>query len=171
MGYWLLPSCLESLFRSFETTTALQVTHRSDHLRSRVHVARRFPVILVWFSPDASHGVSKERPSIGLGSRRPLLLRAPPACAFGLSASARPCQGTSPVPSPWFSTTLAVFSVESLAGFLHPAADHGVRRVGARLSRHRNVSPDSPFRDASPFEASPRLQLFHRVLLQVPWFS
>jgi hypothetical protein len=52
----------------------------------------------------------------------------------GVSALAHPCQGVSLVPSPWFSTTLAVCSVESLAGLLRPAADHGVRRVGVWAS-------------------------------------
>jgi hypothetical protein len=48
---------------------------------------------------------------------------------LGLFASARLCQRTSPVPSSWFPTTLAVSSVESPAGLLRPAADHGVRHV------------------------------------------
>jgi len=47
------------------------------HQRSRIRVTRRFPVVLAWFAPGASLGVSKERPSIGLGSRRPLQLSNP----------------------------------------------------------------------------------------------
>jgi hypothetical protein len=56
-------------------------------------------------------------------------------------ASARLCQRTSLVPSSWFPTTLTVYSVESLAGLLRPAADHGVRRV---LDSTRRMPKHSP---------------------------
>jgi hypothetical protein len=69
-----------------------------QHLRRPgVRVARRIPFVLAWISPGASHGVSKDCPSIGLGARRPLLLGSTSALAsvpprFGpLSPGSRSC--------------------------------------------------------------------------------
>jgi len=131
MGYWLLPSCSLAFLGAWKrrplTRWAAEAGPPTFQYPRRKTHSCRFCLV---FTKRLSWGFQR-CPSIGLVSRRPLLLRAPPACAFGLSASACPRQGTSHVPSSWFSTTLAVFSVESLASILHLAADHGVRRVGA----------------------------------------
>jgi hypothetical protein len=61
---------------------------------------------------------------------------APPSTSHWRVHSQRPrppsdrwCQPSVPVPPLWFLTTSAAFSAPVLAGLLHPAADHGVRRV------------------------------------------
>jgi hypothetical protein len=75
---------------------------------------------------------------------------------FDVRVSARPCQGSSPVPPSRFLTVLVVCSACCLAGLLHPAADPGVRRVSGRPSgslRFRRGVPSSSA--LQPFEAFP----------------
>jgi len=75
---------------------------------------------------------------------------------FDVRVSARPCQGSSPVPPSRFLTVLVVCSACCLAGLLHPAADPGVRRVSGRPAgsfRFREVVPSSS--TLQPFEAFP----------------
>jgi hypothetical protein len=121
---------------------------KQHHRRPRVCVARRFPLVLAWISPGASHGVSKDAPpsvwaldvhSCSVPPRLSLRLRLASACSR---------QGAGLVPSSWFPTTMTVSSVVRPAGLLHPAADPGVRRVAvvrALVPRHLRV-PDLPRR-------------------------
>jgi len=99
---------------------------------------------------DSSHGVVNDRPSVDIGDQRPLpiaswLVRADCSirlpegmrfvqCSVATFGPEMPISGL--VPSLSFLPTSTVYSAEHVAGFLRPAADHGVRRVsGPRLSR------------------------------------
>jgi len=111
-----------------------QVGSATPHRRASALVPagarRRFPVSSARFAPGASHGVFKDRPSIDMGSSRPLPRGfgeggwPPPGSRFGPTL---PRVGR--VPSSRFLTVLVVCSACCLAGLLHPAADPGVRRV------------------------------------------
>jgi len=138
---------------------------RSSHRRLGFRVSRRIPFVLAWISPGASHGVSKDAPpsvqTLVVHSR----LGSPGLALWFLLASACPRQGTGLVPPSWFSTTLTAYSAVRSAGLLHPAADPGVRRVlgpyvGPSLSEAEasSCSGGGSFRDAPPFEVSPRSQ-------------
>jgi hypothetical protein len=92
---------------------------------------------------DSSLGVVNDRPSVDIGAQRPLLVA---SWLVRADCSIRLPEGVSIarysemtfglemphsrlVPSLSFLPTSTVFSAEHVAGFLRPAADHGVRRV------------------------------------------
>jgi len=84
---------------------------RNSHRRPGVRVSRRFPSVLAWSSPGASLGVSKDRPSIGPGSRCLLLL------GFSSAHASVPPRFGSPLPK---DESCSVFVVSHhLDGFLH----------------------------------------------------
>jgi len=163
MEGWLLhrPS---SPFWGVGRTTASQGLPKQLR-RLGVRVSRRFPFVLAWIAPGASHGVSKDAPpsvhTLGVHSRSV----SPGLALWFFLASACPRQGTGLVPPSWFSTTLTAFSAVRLAGLLHPAADPGVRRVPGSFvvpvrseAEASSCSGKGSFRDAPPFEVSPRSQ-------------
>jgi hypothetical protein len=67
-----------------------------------------------------------------------------------------PLPRADPVPSSRFLTALTVYSVVRAAGFLHPAADHGVHRVQVPRSASRPHSVPSTLLD--PSKGFPRQQ-------------
>jgi len=75
--------------------------------------------------PDCSLGVSKDRPSVDMRTLRPL--RAD--CSEEPSALGSRLPSCKHVPSLPFFPASTVCSARSVAGLLHPAADHGVRHV------------------------------------------
>jgi hypothetical protein len=131
---------------------------------------------------STSLGVSKDRPSVDINLLRPLLRL--PSCevafTFWVCASACSCRETGLVPSSRFLAVLMVCSAESLAGLLHPAANHGVRRVsglfqGSLAGSVTEVVPTgaSTLRSFSlaisrlpvfPFWGGPAFLLLHDVL-------
>jgi hypothetical protein len=66
------------------------------------------------------------------------------AASFGLSGPP-----SRHVPPSWFLTTSTVSSATEVAGLLHPAADHGVRRV-SRIRGRRTASRETVGREALP---------------------
>jgi hypothetical protein len=80
-------------------------------------------------------------------------------------ASARPCQGTGPVPPSRFLTVLMACSARSLAGLLHPAADPGVRLVSGFSLHPCGFQPSPSSRTRAPFEAFPSLVAVRPILL------
>jgi hypothetical protein len=85
--------------------------------------------------------------------------RSRPSChprRLPLSASAGACQASGHVPPPRFLTALTVSSEWRGAGLLHPAADHGVRRVSGS---HRNPC-ESSWGDLAVYPSVRRLSAF-----------
>jgi hypothetical protein len=92
---------------------------------------------------DSSLGVVNDRPSVDIGAQRPLLVASwlvRADCSIRLPEGVRIARYSEMtfglemphsrlVPSLSFLPTSTVFSAEHVAGFLRPAADHGVRRV------------------------------------------
>jgi hypothetical protein len=64
-------------------------------------------------------------PSTDMPSERPL----PRIVIAADPVRSRGCLPRNPVPPSWFHTTSAASSAQKVAGLLHPAASHGVRRV------------------------------------------
>jgi len=97
------------------------------HARRAVRRSRTWQMnLLSWDSsacPGQLTGRRTIRPSIDIAPWRPLPRDVP--AALRLSR----VHLESPVPSLWFLTTSTASSARRLAGLLHPATDHEVRRV------------------------------------------
>jgi len=128
-------------------------------------------------SPAVETTTARQPPLLGFVGT-PLHRRALGAGPVGVAATGT-CRDATPdaLPLSWFRTTSAVDRLQKGAGVLHPAADHGVRRVsycvpllrtgqaGRRAHRHPRDAFRTPRRIPSP-AAAPRHR--GRCLLTVP---